>query len=1079
MKFVPCEPARRVRGAAGSAVLSAVCCLGLVACGPGQEREEARSAPPAAASPEPAATPSAEPPAAEVEILDLGPGRPLERELAGGELHAYRIVLEADQYLHLVVDQRGVDVIVTLFDSAGKRLLGVDGLTGAKGPESLDWLAETSGSYRLEVSAGGNQETGRYEVRVDEPRIATETDARRVAAAKAFDEAELLRGKGDRASKLLATSKYEEALALWDAPDDLGEPSREVEALYHIGFVYQDLLREQRKALEIYQRALPLLEEVENPWLEASISHNLGNIWWDQGEIDWSLDHFRRALRLRRQLGDPSLEALTLNDLGLVHTRVGEAQEALDCFNRTVALRRQTGERFQEATALHNRGTVYISLGRRAQALDDFNQALAIRREIDDERGQASTLTAIGQVYRRTGALEKALGCFQEGLKLRKRVEDLLGQAVTLNNMGVVYGRRGEKEKALATYEGALSIFHQEGHRRYEANVHYNIGVVLTSSDQPEEALEHYLRALRIFEVFRDQAGVAETLMGMAHAERKRDEFLESRELVEKALEKIEDLRTKPASPDFRSTYLATKQKYYDFYVDLLMELHRLQPSAGHDAAALSASERARARSLLEILIESRANPLGDAQTELIEREQQLGRRIQTKVLQRMERLEGALSTTVVERELRALTGQLRELRRKIRIRSPRYAALTQPQPLDAGEIQRRVLDEETLLLEYQLGEDRSFLWAVTPDSIASFELPPRAEIERVARRTYDLLVISNQRRYRVRTEKTLATLSELLLGPVVEHLGSKRLLIVAEGALQYIPFGALPVPDRSRAAFEAANHPVPLIVEHEIVSVPSASALDVLRRQVTGRPPASGVVAVLADPVFRSDDPRVRGNRTRDGPRSSRAGADTRGEPPLTDPSRYQRLGYSRQEAEAILDLVPAEGRFAALDFKASLETATRGDLGRYRIVHFATHGEFDTAHPELSHLVLSLVDDQGRVRDGFLFAHQIYKLELPAELVVLSSCHSALGTEIHGEGLVGLTQGFMYSGAARVLVSLWSVDDQATAALMKRFYQHLLEDGLRPAEALRKAQISVGREQLWQAPYYWAGFVLQGEWR
>ncbi|MCP4654280.1 MAG: tetratricopeptide repeat protein, partial [bacterium] len=324
MRSASCEPARRIRATAGSVVLSAVCCLGLVACGPGQEREEARSDPQAAASPEPAAPPSAGPEAA-AEIVDVVPGRPLERELAGGELHAYRVGLEADQYLHLVVDQRGVDAVVTLFDSAGERLLGVDGLTGDKGPESLDWLAETSGSYRLEVSAGGNQETGRYEVRVDEPRIATETDAKRVAAAKAFDEAEQLRGKRDRASTLLAIGKYEEALALWDALDDLGEPSREVEALYHLGFAYWNALREQRRALETYERALPLLEEVENVWLEASIFHNLGNICWQLGEPEWALDHLRRALLLRRQLGDPSMEALTANDLGLVHSRLGEA----------------------------------------------------------------------------------------------------------------------------------------------------------------------------------------------------------------------------------------------------------------------------------------------------------------------------------------------------------------------------------------------------------------------------------------------------------------------------------------------------------------------------------------------------------------------------------------------------------------------------------------------------------------------------------------------------------------------------------------------------------------------------------
>jgi CHAT domain-containing protein len=190
-------------------------------------------------------------------------------------------------------------------------------------------------------------------------------------------------------------------------------------------------------------------------------------------------------------------------------------------------------------------------------------------------------------------------------------------------------------------------------------------------------------------------------------------------------------------------------------------------------------------------------------------------------------------------------------------------------------------------------------------------------------------------------------------------------------------------------------------------------------------------------------------------------------------------RLPFTRQEAERILAAASAGANLKALDFRANRGTATRAELGRYRYLHFATHGLLDSERPGLSALVLSLFDEEGNPQDGFLRAHEIYNLNLPAELVVLSACQTGLGKEIKGEGMVGLTRGFMYAGAARVVVSLWNVNDKATADLMAKFYQKMLKNGQRPAAALRSAQVEMWRQRQWQAPYYWAAFVLQGEWR
>ena len=323
-----------------------------------------------------------------------------------------------------------------------------------------------------------------------------------------------------------------------------------------------------------------------------------------------------------------------------------------------------------------------------------------------------------------------------------------------------------------------------------------------------------------------------------------------------------------------------------------------------------------------------------------------------------------------------------------------------------------------------------------------------------------------------------------MVLAPVVGQLEDKRLLIVGDGALQYIPFGALPDP-------ASVANSAPLVVSHEVVSLPSASTLALIRHEVKDRKPAGKTIAVLADPVFAEDDVRVK--RLAPGAKASnnaQAPSGTRileheykksaQEAGVADNRlNIPRLPGTRQEAMQILSLVPPSERKQSLDFAANREAAIDVDLSQYRYVHFATHGFLNSLHPELSGIVLSMVDEKGKAQNDFLRANDIFNLNLPAELVVLSACQTGLGKEIKGEGLVGLTRGFMYAGAPRVVVSLWSVSDAGTAELMTRFYRAMLKDKMRPAAALRSAQVSLSKEKRWEQPFYWAAFILQGEWQ
>jgi CHAT domain-containing protein len=336
-----------------------------------------------------------------------------------------------------------------------------------------------------------------------------------------------------------------------------------------------------------------------------------------------------------------------------------------------------------------------------------------------------------------------------------------------------------------------------------------------------------------------------------------------------------------------------------------------------------------------------------------------------------------------------------------------------------------------------------------------------------------------------------------LFAGIAKELRGSwrgKRLVIVAAGALDYLPFAALPLPQASDGPTVGRPTATPLIAEHEVVEVPSASVLATLRREAAERRPARRAVAVVADPVFDRGDPRVARLSPRPPgqlppSRPAASASSISGGSYLTSRamnllgerrgSALSRLPFTRDEARAITALAGPDTSLSAMDFRATRAAVLGNALEDYRIVHFATHGLIDTERPELSGLILSLVNDRGTPEDGFLRLHDIFNMRLNADLVVLSACQTALGQEVKGEGLVGLTRGFMYAGTPRVVASLWEVSDSATAELMKKFYTGMLRRRLTPAAALRSAQREMSADARWASPYFWAGFVLQGDWK
>jgi CHAT domain-containing protein/tetratricopeptide (TPR) repeat protein len=913
--------------------------------------------------------------------------------------------------------------------------------------------------------------------------------------------AEVYRDLNDPAEAL---PQYEHALELFKA----GSNRRgQAAALYGLGLA-RARRQEMDAAVKYYEQALEIYADARDRHEEARTLHAIGGAFDVMGKPEEAQEFFERALAGWRETGDLAQEGNTYSSLAKGDLDRGMWQAAFDKYDKAVDLyaraeaaseRDTPAIRSRRASTLYGIAYTYASLGDYPKALEFLERSLALR---DNPRGKGSTLMLMGYFHALAGDPEKALEFSHQALTFQEGTGDAR-VAETYTVMGVAHAAKGEHGKALEFYDRALAIQTDEKTRspQAEAITQGWRGESYAALGAHAEALASYARARELWLKYGELNGAALALVGMARVERDRRNLMGALKYVENALAVIEPLRANVTSQQLRVTYFATKVDYYELYIDLSMRLRDVQSSATLTSAAFEASERARARSLLDTLSEGRieAGLRSDLElAALVDKYRRAQRELQSKETARQQvskDKEGAAGP-ILDLDISKLRSERDRAEAQVRSRNPRYAALMYPRPLDTADVQR-LLDDDSLLLEFALGNEHSYVWAVTATELHGYTLPPRSEIEGSALQLMKYLragqPLPHETAASRRTRMELAeveywpqatALSRTLFGQVTSLSKKKHLIIIADGQLRYIPFAALPSPDVTAASGSTpGNTPLaPLLVrDHEIVSLPSASVLSVLR-QAARREPASKSVAVFADPVFEKDDPRIRlANRSQPAETAERRddlAQALRDTDDAGDTSNLPRLPASGREARDIVSIVPPGSSMEAVGFKANRENATSAQLSQYRVVHFATHGILNEKNPELSGVVLSLYDEQGRFQEGgFLHLKDIYGLSLPVDLVVLSACRTGLGKEIRGEGLIGLMRGFMYAGAPRVIASLWKVEDDATAELMKRFYQKMFKDELSPAAALRAAQMSMYEQKRWHNPYYWAGFILQGE--
>lgn len=861
----------------------------------------------------------------------------------------------------------------------------------------------------------------------------------------------------------LARARYDEALAM---ARQAGDRVREADAMNFTG-VLEFQLGRWEEAARLYAGALSIDREESEPVRAAQRLNNLGSLHTAAGEIRESIAYLTEALPIRKTLASPNAYGNTLYNLALNHAELGEYQTALAGYTEALALFRRVGYPRGEGFVLRALGDLYLATGEDARAEQFLRQASDRWKSISDRRGEVLALNSLGSLAGRRRDYATASRLHSQALEIARAAGLQREELQTYGHLARVARDHGNFQLAVETAGRQLDLARKLGDKVGEAGALQEQGVAwrrLGEIDRARGALE---QSVALSTSAGTRMALAVSLEELARADRAGQRLAEADDHVSQALRLIEAIGTTAGNRESRMRFAAAHRRSFDLAIGLAME-------RGQTGRAFELSERARARSLVDMMREAGMDIRAGVDPDLLARERRIQELLNAKH-DRFTRMLGsphsAARETAERGEIDRLVDEYQAVEAELRVKSPAYAALMAPKPLSVGDVQSRLLDRGTALIEFWIGEDRSYAWLVSETECRGFVLPPRGQLGPLATRAYRALNARNrgpaespeQRAIRVNEADTeftrlSAELSRTLLRPL-RGLTARRLWIVSDGELEYVPLAALPLPDSAG----------PVVSRYEVIGLPSASVLAVVREQLIDRPPAARTVAVFADPVFRPDDPRVigfKGQLPRD---VSRAAAEA-------GVSTLPRLYFSRDEAETIVSLAPDGRSRKALDFDASRSEATKADIGRYRVVHFATHGLVNSTHPELSGIVLSLVDPRGRPQDGFLRLHEIYNLKLSAELVVLSACQTALGQDVRSEGLVGLVRGFMYAGSPQVVASLWSVRDRATAEFMQRFYAALFTQRLTPAAALRAAQLSLFKDARWNQPYYWAAFTLQG---
>jgi len=1036
----------------------------------------------------------------------LHPGEAHTVELAPGRHGRHRIVVPAGHTAVLSIRQRDAMLQVRVHDGQGD---APPSSTQAGRAAMLRQvlIAQAASQWDVDVAAAKPERPASYRIEVGEAHPTRTADRVGAAGERAYAEAEALRraaggveaGRGS-ADPDAARKAYRTAAALWTRVADACAALRADSGLARLELAQARYRQAQAAAQSALARGCDgsdLALEAERAVALRTLAAALGY----QGEFEASAQYSERALAAYRRTGDRRFEGVVLGNLSAVYRSLGELQKASQAATDALRIAEQTGDAQGIGFSRDNLASAHLARG-------EFGRALAIYRQaLDDLRRTPHALTEglvwneLGTLYRRLGEGDDARSAWAHAREVWAASGNRSGLAETWIAEAEAALDDGRAATAAAGFSRALGIARADGLRSLQAQALRGLGRAATAAgDAPsarrflhdaaalaaalrETALQvaadqslgdleaaerrwpparaRYRAALAGARRSGDASAEAAAAASLARADAATGRLGAAQAAIASALAIVETQRAAIADPGLRTGFFASQHAYYALAIDVEMALDRRFPRRGHAARALETAERARARSLLDLLaersiaIDAEVDPaLLAAERLAADRQRRLAWRLTHAPRADAGRLRGDLAAAT--RELDAARGRLRSA-------DPRYAALAHPVPLSVDAARTQLLDADSAILEYWLGEAQSYLWVLRPEGLEAYRLPPRAEIASAVQALLEAATaplhadatVPIERRAALDAAASAATrqralaLAALVLAPERRARWPRQLAIVADAELQRVPFALL-----AEAAGDE-DAPAPALL-------PSIAALRSLRERPGAAAPCDAA-AILADPVFAPDDPRLHG----------RAGA------PDAGGGRLPRLAMARDEAQAVARLAAPDRSWLALGFAANRDAVLHARWSDYAIAHFATHALVDARRPELSGIVLSLYDEAGRAQDGYLRADDLYALRMPVELVVLGACESAQGADLPGEGVQSLARAFFHAGARRVVASLWPVDDRAGAAFMQAFYRGLLQANLRPPQALARAQAELRHNPRFAAAYYWGGFVLQGEWR
>ncbi len=1043
----------------------------------------------------------------DADVRPLTIEKSVERELKGDEAHSYTLTLQAGQFLNVFVEQKGIDVVVSLFDADGKKIIEVDSPNGTQGAEPIAAIIETAGNYRLQVRSLEKSAAGKYEAKIIELRTATEKDKNQFAAEKMFAEGEVLRLQGKAESLRGAIKKYEEALSLYRA---VGDKSGEANAMNHIGVIYSSLsenqkaldfmnqslpiyraigdklgeaatlgnigsrysvLGEKQKALDYFQLSLPLVRTVGDKSGEAITLSNIGAIYRDLGEKPKALEYYNQALLLHRAISDKAGEATTLNNIGFVYSDLGEKQKALEHFNQALPIYRAVGNKRLEAAILNNIGLIYSDLSDQQKALDYYNQALPLRRASGDKAGESRTLSNIGFVYNALGERQKALEFYNQSLTLSRAVKLKEQEAKTLNNIGLVYNALGDKPQALKYYNESLPLSRIVGDKQQEAATLRNTGTVYNDLGEQEKAFNYFQLSLPLSRSVGDKAGQARTFDWLMTYWKSLNNSRLAVLYGKQSVNLYQELRQNINALDkeTQKTYLKSIEKTYRRLAEILIAQGRI-PEAEQVLAMLKEEEYfqfVRRDDDLAAALDKRIN-LSPSEKDALERSDKIADEL-TQLGSEYAKLEKERNKpNITDENAKAILARQDAINEKLKDARIALDKFLEALKQEFSQQDKRVAaveeglqaevkswgDAQAVVISTIVGKENLSIIVTTPEIQTAHIVPISEEKINLLVGDFRAALTDPNSDPKLAAQK----LYDVLIKPLEKDLSGARaqtLIWSLDGNLRYAPMAALWDKDKGYLIQRFAN-----------VVITLAS-----RGNLAARPEGKKAWQALGVGVSKA----VGG---------------------------FQALSYVPEELDSIVSdssIAPKSRRKSVLSGKLLLDEkftsdAFRSNLGRYPIVHAATHFSFVSGVKDEAlesflllgdgkKLTLAQIQNSGTIFNG-------------VQLLALSACDTAYGgKDADGREIEGFGALAQKKGAKAVMATLWRVADESTRDLMIKFYGDYQKPNFTKAEALRQAQLTLLQEpdkaiggrtvktaidlsQQFKHPYYWGSYILIGNW-